>query len=64
MTDTNKKPGPKNEWAPELGKTKRVGRAFPPAIHNLLSEKPVQQLLNRMATEEDFKKKILIQVDE
>jgi hypothetical protein len=64
MTDELKKTrktGRKTVWSPELGDNKRPypGYPAPPAIQSLIREKPVKRLLNKLATNETFKAKVL-----
>jgi hypothetical protein len=58
-----KKPGRKNEWDESLGLGVKRSPRFPKAVHDLIREKEVHRLLNRMVMDPDFKIQVLGMID-
>jgi hypothetical protein len=61
---TERKRGRPSGYPPELGLGVKKNPRYPLPIHQLLQEQAVKNLLSRMAMDDDFKNKILIQVEE
>jgi len=59
-----KKRGPKGIFSPELGPGVKRNPRFPAPIFELLYTDEVKRVLDRMATDPDFKAKVLDMVDE
>jgi hypothetical protein len=54
-----KKRGPKAPWSDSLGDTIKIDYRAPEAIKWLILERPVKRMLNKMATNEKFKARML-----